>query len=97
MKESKRIKGALNKSIKTVCQSTNQYCRNPEKDFSRRKKLPVDKVIKTVLGFSSKSLTKQQKPVDYSEGITFDFSMLNTLKLPQGEVAKEQWSPLLTV
>ena len=59
MKESKRIKGALNKSIKTVCQSTNQYCRNPEKDFSRRKKLPMDKVIKTVLGFSSKSLTNE--------------------------------------
>lgn len=59
MKESKRIRTALNKSIKTVCQSKNQYCLNPEKDFSRRKKLPMDKVIKTVLGFSSKSLTNE--------------------------------------
>ena len=59
MKESKKIRTALNKSIKTVCQLTNQYCRNPEKDFTRRKKLPMDKVIKTILGFSSKSLTNE--------------------------------------
>lgn len=59
MKECKRIRTALNKCIKTVCQSTNQYCRNPEKDFTRRKKLPMDKVIKTVLGFSSKSLSNE--------------------------------------
>ena len=59
MNQIKRIKAALNKSIKTVCQSPSQYCRNPEKDFTRRKKLPMDKVIKTVLGFSSKSLSNE--------------------------------------
>lgn len=59
MKESKRIRTALNKSIKTICQSANEYCRNPEKDFTRRKKLPMDKVIKAVLGFSSKSLSNE--------------------------------------
>ena len=56
MNQIKKIKTALNKSIQTVCQSTSEYCRNPEKDFTRRKKLPMDKTIKTVLGFSSKSL-----------------------------------------
>ena len=50
MNQIKRIKAALIKSIKTVCQSPSQYCRNPEKDFTRRKKLSMDKVIKTVLG-----------------------------------------------
>ena len=59
MKESKRIRTALNKSIKAVCQSKNQYCLNPDKDFTRCKKLPMNKVIKTVLGFSSKSLTNE--------------------------------------
>ena len=59
MNQIKRIKAALNKSIKTVCQSSSKYCRNPEKDFTRRKKLPMDKVIKTVLGFSSKSLSNE--------------------------------------
>ena len=59
MNQIKRIKAAIIKSIKTVCQSPSQYCRNPEKDFTRRKKLSMDKVIKTVLGFSSKSLNNE--------------------------------------
>lgn len=59
MNQIKKIKNALNKSIKAVCQSSREYCRNPEKDFTRRKKLPMDKVIKSVLGFSSKSLANE--------------------------------------
>ena len=59
MNQLKKIKNALNKSIKAVCQSSREYCRNPEKDFTRRKKLPMDKVIKSVLGFSSKSLANE--------------------------------------
>ena len=59
MNQIKRIKAALNKSIKAVCKSPSQYCRNPEKDFTRKKKLPMDKVIKTLLGFSSKSLSNE--------------------------------------
>lgn len=59
MKQIKRIKASLNKSIKAICQSANKYCRNPEKDFTRRKKLPMEKVMKTVLGFSSKSLNNE--------------------------------------
>ena len=63
MNQIKKIKTALNKSIQTVCQSTSEYCRNPEKDFTRRKKLPMDKTIKTVLGFSSKSLTNEMTDI----------------------------------
>lgn len=48
MKECKRIRSTLNKSIKTICQSPNKYCRNPEKDFTRRKKLPMEKVMNTI-------------------------------------------------
>ncbi len=59
MNQIKKIKNALDKSIKAVCQSSREYCRNPEKDFTRRKKLPMDKVIKSVLGFSSKSLANE--------------------------------------
>ena len=59
MNQIKRIKAALIKSIKTVCQLPSEYSRNPKKDFTRRKKLPMDRVIKTVLGFSSKSLSNE--------------------------------------
>ncbi len=68
MNQIKRIKSALNKSIKTVCQSPSKYCRNPKKDFTRRKKLPMNKVIKTVLGFSSKSLNNEM--IDIFSGDT---------------------------
>lgn len=68
MNQVKRIKSALNKSIKTVCQSPSEYCCNPEKDFTRRKKLPMDRVIKTVLGFSSKSLNNEM--IDIFSGNT---------------------------
>ena len=59
MNQIKRIKATLNKCIKTVCQAPGEYCRNPEKDFTRRKKLPMGKVIKTILGFNSKSLNNE--------------------------------------
>lgn len=59
MKEIKKIKSALNKSIKSVCKSKDKYCINPEKDFTRNSKLPMNKVIRTVLGFSSKSLNNE--------------------------------------
>ena len=68
MNQIKGIKAALNKSIKTVCQSPMDYCRNPKKDFTRRKKLPMDKVIKTILGFSSKSLNNEM--IDIFSGNT---------------------------
>lgn len=68
MNQIKKTKVALNKSIKAVCKCPSEYCRNSEKDFTRRKKLPMDKVIKTVLGFSSKSLNNEM--IDIFSGDT---------------------------
>ena len=85
MNQIKRIKAALNKCIKTVCQSPREYCRNPEKDFTRRKKLPMDKVIKTVLGFSSKSLNNEI--IDAFSGET---------KIPSASAFVQQRSKILS-
>lgn len=68
MNQAKRIKSTLNKCIKNVCAEKERYCVNPERDFSHNKKLPMDKVIKTVLGFSSKSLTNEM--IDIFSGNT---------------------------
>ena len=84
MNQVKRIKAALSKSIKAVCQSTSRYCRNPETDFTRRKKLPMDKVIKTVLGFSSKSLNNEM--IDIFSGNT---------ELPSASALVQQRSKIL--
>ena len=85
MNQIKRIKSTLNKCIKTVCQSPSQYCRNPEKDFTRKKKLPMDKVIKTVLGFSSKSLSNEI--IDVFSGDT---------KIPSASAFVQQRSKILS-
>lgn len=85
MNQIKRIKATLNKCIKTVCQSPREYCRNPEKDFTRRKKLPMGKVIKTVLGFSSKSLNNEI--IDAFSGDT---------KIPSASAFVQQRSKILS-
>lgn len=59
MKATKKFKKALINCIETICQSKENYCVNPETDFTRNKKLPMDKVIKAILSFSSKSLNNE--------------------------------------
>lgn len=59
MKTTRKIKNTLNNCIKNTCQSKEKHCVNPKSDFTRNKKLPMEKVIKAVLGFSSKSLNNE--------------------------------------
>lgn len=56
MSSTKRIKRNLNQSIKSVCSRRPEFVVNPRGDFTRCGKLPMDKTIKTVLSFTSKSL-----------------------------------------
>lgn len=54
-----KIKKVLFNCIQNICQSKENYCVNPSTDFSRNKKLPMEKVIKIILSFSSKSLNNE--------------------------------------
>lgn len=56
MSSAKRIKRHLNQSIKSVCNRRKEFVVNPLGDFTRHGKLPMDKTIKSVLSFTSKSL-----------------------------------------
>ena len=56
MSQAKKIKRILNKSIKSVCKNRAEFVVDPLRDFTRKGKLPLDKSIKTVLAFTSKSL-----------------------------------------
>ena len=56
MSSAKRIKRHLNRSIKSVCSRRKEFVVNPLGDFTRHGKLSMDKTIKTVLSFTSKSL-----------------------------------------
>ena len=55
----KHIKKLLMDEIKKVSQSIEQYCFNPLKDFTRTRKLPIEKLMLGIIGMGSKSITNE--------------------------------------
>lgn len=52
----KQIKKSLNCAISKVASNPNEFCKNPGKDFSRKRKLPLKKVMQSILSLSGKDL-----------------------------------------
>ena len=52
----KTIKRTLKRCIQDLSSHPELYCKNPEKDFTRERKLPFVKVLKAVLSMTGKSL-----------------------------------------
>ena len=52
----KTLKRALKKSIREISAHSKLFAQNPEKDFTRERKLPFEQVLKTVLSMTGKSL-----------------------------------------
>lgn len=55
----KRVKKLLMSGIRTVADNSDEFCVHPGRNFTRNRKLPFEKVIKTVLGMESKGLTNE--------------------------------------
>lgn len=55
----KKIKRILKKQIKIMSEHPEQYAKNPGKDFSRKRKLPFQKTISTILSLTGKSLSNE--------------------------------------
>ncbi|MCH4014785.1 MAG: hypothetical protein LKE64_10750 [Solobacterium sp.] len=53
------VRKHLNDAIDFVCSSIGCYCSSPGTDFTRRRKLPADDLIKFLIQFQSKSLTSE--------------------------------------
>ena len=53
----KTIKRALKRCINEISEHPKVFSRNPEKDFTRVRKLPFKQVIKSVLSMTGKSLS----------------------------------------
>lgn len=53
------VKKALIKQIIDVAAHPQEYCRNPEIDFSRRRMLSFQETIEIILSFSGKSITNE--------------------------------------
>lgn len=57
--EIKSVKKLLMSEIQKVASNISEYCQNPESDFIRNRKLPVEVLLKGVIGMESKSLTNE--------------------------------------
>lgn len=55
----KKIKRILKKQIKIMSEHPELYVKNPGKDFSRKRKLPFQKTISTILSLKGKSLSNE--------------------------------------
>lgn len=55
----KHIRKLLTSEIKKVADNSSMYCENPRSDFTRNRKLPVEVLLKGIIGMESKSLTNE--------------------------------------
>lgn len=53
------LRTMLNNSIKATCKIAPYCCKNPEKDFTRVRRLPFESVIKQILAFQNKALQNE--------------------------------------
>lgn len=55
----KHIKKLLMSEIKNVASQPHNYCSNPDTDFTRTRKLSMEKMLHGIIGMESKSLTNE--------------------------------------
>ncbi|MBR5180511.1 MAG: IS4 family transposase [Lachnospiraceae bacterium] len=55
----KQVKKLLMDEIRKVSQSIERYCINPSKDFTRTRKLPIEKLMLGIIGMESGSITNE--------------------------------------
>ena len=55
----KHIKKLLMSEIETVANTSDGYCLNPGRDFSRKRKFSFKKVVESIIGMGSKGLTNE--------------------------------------
>ena len=54
-----KLKKSLNEHIDNLSEHRSDYCNNPDKDFSRYRKIDFPSVVKAILCFEGKSLNKE--------------------------------------
>ena len=53
------IKDVLLSEIRAVAAKSDEFCYDPHRDFSRKRKLPFESMLKNIIGMGSKSLTNE--------------------------------------
>ena len=59
MSYTSKLKKSLNKCIDNLANHRSEYCFNPDKDYTRRRKADFSSVMKSVVCFGGKSLNKE--------------------------------------
>ena len=66
----KTIRKNLNIAIKTISQSSEQYVRHPDRDFTRKRKLPFESMLKLLVSMGGNTLCKELHDwFEYSQDI----------------------------
>ena len=55
----KHIKDALLSEIHAVAVKSEEYCYNSQRDFSRKRTISFESMLKTIIGMGSKSITNE--------------------------------------
>ena len=59
MKNISAIRNALDDAVRNVCIDPSVYAKNPEKDFSRTRKLPLESLVRFMLSSYTESVPKE--------------------------------------
>lgn len=54
-----KVKKLLLKEIRSIVQNPKEYCVNPQKDFTRKRKIPLEQLLTTTIGMGSGSLSNE--------------------------------------
>ncbi len=57
----KHIKGFLLSEIRSVAAKSEEFCYDPQRDFSCKRKLSFEAMLKTIIGMGSKSLANEMR------------------------------------
>ena len=57
--KAKQVRDILLKEIRAVCNSIDQFCITPGKDFVRNRKIPIEKLMLAIIGMGSGNITNE--------------------------------------
>lgn len=91
-RKAKQIRDLLNSIISDMAKDTSSFVVNPEKDFTRNRTLPFDRMIKIILGMGGQSLNKEL--ADYFRD-TEDFATKSAFVQQRDKILPEAFKYLL--
>ena len=87
----KHIKKLLMSEIKNVANEPHNYCTNPDTDFTRNRKLSMEKMLQGIIGMESKSLTNELLDLFQASAETPTTSAFIQLRVVRFKISEESY------